>query len=122
MEIQSRQAGEPLRSFEEKQRALIDANRARVRAAREHLSAIAGEQLARLRESRERALEAAAGRSAPAEARDALELSEAALAAHEAPAPAEREARVRELAEAHRLERLHTPERIERAAQRLLQG
>jgi len=88
------------RSFEERQRALIDANRALVRAARADLAAVA---------------------QARTERRDQVELSEAALAAHE-PSTSEREARVRELAEAHRMERLHTPERLERAAQRLLEG
>ena len=124
MEIQGRQAGEPQRSFQENQRALIDSNRARVRTAREDLDAIAQERLVRLRASRERALAAATQESRSSERRDALELSDAALAAHDSgdSAPAQREARVRELADAHRMERLHTPERIERAAERLLEG
>ncbi len=124
MEIQGRQAGEPTRSremFEEKQRALIDANRARVRAAREDLAAVARERLARLRDARERVQTSDGSESRPRERADAVELSAAALETHE-PSSAEREARVRELAEAHRLEHLHTPERIERAAQRLLEG
>jgi hypothetical protein len=98
---------QPKKAYEQQQRALIDANRALVRAAREDLSAVARERLTRARESRAR--------------RDEIELSAAAQAASE-PSLAEREARVRELAEAHRMERLHTPERIERAAQRLLEG
>ena len=98
-------------SYEERQRALIDSNRALVRAAREDLAAVARERLARTREQNE----------ASAARRDEVELSAAALSASE-PSHAEREARVRELAEAHRMERLHTPERLERAAQRLLEG
>jgi hypothetical protein len=103
-------------SYEQQQRALIDANRALVRAAREELSSAARERLARLRA--EGAEHAEVRRSAQ---RDEVELSAAARAASE-PSNAEREAHVRELAEAHRMERLHSPERIERAAQRLLEG
>jgi len=113
MDIQAQ--GEPRKAFEQQQRALIDSNRALVRAAREDLAAVAAERNAKLRESRERATRETTQRS------DELELSAASVAASEA-SPSEREARVRELAEAHRMERLHTPERIERAAQRLLEG
>jgi len=126
MEIQGRQAGEPRPThqvYEEEQRALIDANRARVRAAREDLGVIAQERLARLRAARQQGLQTSRETQA-SERRDAIELSAAARAAHESQnsGPAQREARVRELAEAHRMERLHTPERIERAAERLLEG
>jgi hypothetical protein len=109
MDIQGNHSGPdgPMSAYEQRQRALIDANRALVRAAREDLSAVARERASRARENRTR--------------QDEIELSAAARAVSE-PSPAEREARVRELAEAHRMERLHTPERIERAAQRLLEG
>jgi hypothetical protein len=88
---------------------LIDANRALVRSARQNLTATAREQLSDSHEARRDA------------ARDEIRLTAAARTASQ-PSTAEREAHVRELAEAHRLEQLHTPERIERAAQRLLEG
>ena len=113
MNIQPSQSG-PERSqqaYEQRQRALIDANRALVRSAREDLVATGRERLARTREESARL----------SETRDELRLSAASVAASEE-SHAEREARVRELAEEHRMERLHTPERIERAAQRLLEG
>jgi hypothetical protein len=96
---------------EQRERALIDANRSLVRSAREDLSAAAKDRLAEMR----------AAQAETAARRDELRLSAAAEAASQSQ-PAEREARVRELAEAHRTERLNTPERIERAAQRLLGG
>jgi len=108
--------GESSKAFEKQQRALIDANRARVRAARQDLAAVAAERSAQSRQAREAASEPRAD-----ERRDAIQLSPAAVESSEA-SVAEREARIRELAEAHRMERLHTPERIERAAQRLLEG
>jgi hypothetical protein len=93
-----------------------------VRAARDTLSSAA---LRRLQEARERGGADGADGARAAESRearrDALELS-AAARAHDAPSAAEREARGRELAEAHQMQRLHTPERIARAAQRLLEG
>lgn len=103
MDIRSNQPGpeRARRAYEEQQRALVNANRAIVRAAREG-------RLGHAEELR-------------AELKDALELSAAAQAAQE-PSPAEREARVRELTEAHRLGQLHTPERLEQAAHRLLGG
>src|SRR5262245_29605253 len=122
MEIQGNQSGpeRAKRAYEQQQRALIDSNRALVRAAREDLSAAARERLAKLQEARDqRAADTVETRKNARQ--DELELSAAARAASE-PSTAEREARVRELAEAHRLDRLHTPERIERAAQRLLEG
>lgn len=107
MDIQSHSGPErSKRAFEQRQNELIDTNRALVRAARNNLSTAA------------RARQAEARREAP---RDAIELS-AASREVETPSSAEREARIRELTEAHRMERLHTPERIERAAQRLLEG
>lgn len=122
MDIHSNQPGpeRAKRAYEQQQRALIDANRARVRAARDDLSAAAQQRLANTEAAREQ-------RSSHTDdvrrtsQRDELEISAAARAASE-PSSAEREARIRELAEDHRLERLHTPERIERAAQRLLEG
>jgi uncharacterized membrane protein len=117
MDIQAQSGPERShQSYEQRQRELINANRALVRQARENLSAVAQERLAESREARRQSAEALASPR-----RDALELSAAARAASE-PSSAEREARVRELAQAHRMERLHTPERIERAAQRLLEG
>jgi len=110
MNIHSRQAGDPHDSFEQQQRALIDASRALVRAARQDLAAAAAERKLRLSEARQQP-----------ERRDEIRLSAAAIEAS-ASSPAEREARIEELAAAHRMERLHTPERIERAAQRLLEG
>src|SRR5215470_11323224 len=109
MDIQGTQSGpdRARQSFEERQRALIDANRALVRAARDTMA-------------RHRTAGADEARDERA-TRDEIRLTAAAENARE-PSPAEREARVRELAEAHRMERLHTPERIERAAQRLLEG
>jgi hypothetical protein len=84
------------------------------RSARDDLAAAAAQRAARQK--------AAEGAEAKAEAqRDAIEISEAATRSVES-STAEREARVRELAEEHRMERLHNPERIERAAQRLLEG
>jgi hypothetical protein len=117
MDIQGTHSGRERsrEAFDERQRALIDANRALVRAAREHLTAAAKERLARSQEAHERSAELRGA------ARDEIRLTPAARHASE-PTTAEREARVRELAEAHRLERLHTPERLERAAQRLLEG
>ncbi len=118
MDIQGNHSG-PERSketFAARQRSLIDANRALVRAARQNLSTAAKEQLADASERTARAAE-----SRRDAARDDIRLTPAAQAARQ-PSTAEREARVRELAEAHRLEQLHTPERIERAAQRLLEG
>jgi hypothetical protein len=109
--------GESNKAFEKQQRALIDASRARVRAAREDLAAVAAERSAQLREAR-----ADVADPRTEERRDEILLSSAARESSDAPSEAEREARVRELTEAHRMERLHTPERIERAAQRLLQG
>ena len=115
MDIQAQ--GEPARkAFEQQQRALIESNRALVRAAREDLKAVAAERHAKVREARDVAAREVEQRS---ERRDAIELSKAAVSSSEV--AAEREARVRELAEAHRMEQLHTPERIERAAQRLLE-
>jgi len=107
-------------TFEARQRALIDANRALVRAARQNLSSAAIE---RLTDSREAEVERAArgAESRRDAARDEVRLTPAVQTARQ-PSTAEREARVRELAEARRLEQLHTPERIERAAQRLLEG
>ena len=121
MEINASQSGpeRARRAYEQQQRALLDANRARVRAAREDLSTAARERLETLQDARaEREARNAEVRSAR---RDELELSAAARAASE-PSSAEREARVRELAEAHRANRLNTPERLEQAAQRLLEG
>lgn len=108
------------RAYEQQQRALIDANRALLRAARETLSTAANARLSNSQESRaKRASQGAdAGKNTR---RDEIELSAAARAVSE-PSTAERETRVRELTEAHRLEQLHTPERLERAAQRLLEG
>jgi len=112
MDIQGNQATpeRTKQAYEERQRALIDANRALVRAARENLAAVARERASRLPDPR------------PTDARrDEIRLSEAAQKASQ-PSTAEREARVRQLAEEHRMARLHTPERLERAAQRLLEG
>ena len=119
MDIQGSQPGpeRARQSYEERQRALIDANRALVRAARENL---ARQRLVEAEQAREqRSASAAASRREAA--RDEIRLTPAARAASE-PSHAEREARVRALTEAHRMERLHTPERLERAAQRLLEG
>jgi hypothetical protein len=119
MDIQGSQSGpeRARQSYEEQQRALIDANRALVRAARESL---ARQRLADAEHARaERAASAAESRREAA--RDEIRLTSAARAASQ-PTTAEREARVRELAEARRMERLHTPERLERAAERLLEG
>ncbi len=132
MEVQGRQAGEPTRSravFEAEQRALIEASRSRVRDARDHLEALARERLTNLRAAREQALaeeravrEARVrGRADAAERRDRIELSAEARALSEADASGD-ERRVAELAEEHRSGALNTPERIERAAQRLLEG
>ena len=96
-------------TYEELKQALLDANRALVRAANE----------SRLSQAEEIAPEEA--RADARARRDAIELSSAAQR-FDPPFSAEREARIRELAEAHRLDRLHTPERLERAAQRLLEG
>jgi hypothetical protein len=119
MDIQGTQSGpdRARQTYEERQRVLIDANRALVRAAREDMArqGLADAESARA----ERAASAAESRRAAA--RDEIRLTPAAQAASEA-SIAEREARVRELAEARRMEKLHTPERIERAAQRLLEG
>ncbi len=122
MDIQSNQPGpdRAKRAYEQQQRALIDANRARVRAARDDLSAAAQQRLANTQAAREQRSTQGADPRTTSRA-DELEISAAARAASE-PSSAEREARVRELAADHRLERLHTPERIERAAQRLLEG
>ena len=119
MDIQNTPGPDHSRRAYEQRQEQIDANRALVRSAREDLSAVARRRLANLREaSSERLKEAEGSKSAR---QDAVELSSAARSLSEA-SPAEREARIRELAEAHRMERLHTPERIERAAQRLLEG
>ena len=103
-------------SYEDRQRALIDANRALVRAARDVMIRQRVADAARARE--ERTSSADETRQVT---RDEIHLTAADGDANQ-PSPAEREAHVRELAEAHRMERLHTPERIERAAQRLLEG
>jgi anti-sigma28 factor (negative regulator of flagellin synthesis) len=108
------------RTYERQQDTLIDANRALVRAAREDMRAIARQRLSSLREASQQRAEETAQNRESARA-DSIELSQAAQAAAE-PSSAEREARVRELAQAHRMDQLHTPERIERAAQRLLEG
>lgn len=118
MDIQGSPSG-PERAKKAYDQALIDANRALVRAARENLSSVEAERQAELREARERSVRSTEARGR--ERRDEIELSAAARAASE-PSTAEREARVRALAEEHRMARLHTPERIERAAQRLLEG
>lgn len=117
MDIQNSGPERARQTYEEQQRALIDANRALVRAARDNL---ARQRLAEAQETRDQRASNAAD-SRRASARDEIRLTPAAQAASE-PSNAEREARVRELAEAHRMARLHTPERIERAAQRLLEG
>ena len=119
MDIQGTHSGpeRARQSYEERQRALIDANRALVRAARENM---ARQRLADAERAREQRT-AGAAEARRETARDEIRLTEAARAASQ-PSIAEREARVRELTEAHRMERLHTPERIERAAQRLLEG
>lgn len=119
MDIQGTHSGpeRARQTYEEQQRALIDANRALVRAARENL---ARQRLADAQTTREQRSASAADSRREA-ARDEIRLTAAAGAASE-PSNAEREARVRELTEAHRMARLHTPERIERAAQRLLEG
>lgn len=118
MDIRQTGTDRAQQSFEQKQRALIDQNRALVRAARDTLASIAKREVADI----ERQSSGQAGDVEGREAhRDEIVLSAAARAASE-PSTAEREARVRELAEAHRMERLHTPERLERAAQRLLEG
>ena len=120
MDIQGTNSG-PERSkdaFEARQRARIDANRALVRAARQNLSTAAKAQPSSSPEAEHAARSAESRRDA---ARDEIRLTEAARAASQ-PSTADREAHVRELTEAHRMERLHTPERIERAAQRLLEG
>jgi hypothetical protein len=119
MDIQGTQSGpdRARQNYDEQRRVLIDANRALVRAARETL---ARQRLADAERAR-RENAAAAADARQAAARDEIRLTPAARAANE-PSPADREARVRELAEAHRMEKLHTPERIERAAQRLLEG
>lgn len=104
-------------TFEQKQRALIDQNRALVRAARERLATVTQRQEDSIEIGSDETRELEERRAH----RDEIALSAAARAASE-PSQAEREARVRELAEAHRMERLHTPERLERAAQRLLEG
>jgi hypothetical protein len=122
MEVHGSQPGpeRSKRTYEQRQDALIDASRALIRAAREDLGAVARERLAEVRKGLERQVDAAGERREPART-DSIELSDAAQAAEE-PSTAEREARVRELTEAHRMDQLHTPERIERAAQRLLEG
>lgn len=107
-------------SFEQKQRALIDQNRALLRAAREDLASIARRRVDRV-EIEQHASDETREVEARHAQRDEIVLSAAARAASE-PSTAEREARIRELAQAHRMERLHTPERLERAAQRLLEG
>jgi len=122
MEVNANQPGpeSAKRAYEQQQRAVIDSNRALVRAARENLSAAAQQRLANLQEARDqRSADAVDSRQSART--DELALSAAARAASE-PSTAEREARVRQLAEARRLDVLHTPERIERAAQRLLEG
>jgi hypothetical protein len=119
MDIQGTHSGpdRARQSYEEQQRALIDANRALVRAARENLVRQRFAEAERARE--ERAASAAEHRREAA--RDEIRLTQAAAASRQ-PSTTEREARVRELAEARSMERLHTPERLERAAQRLLEG
>jgi hypothetical protein len=118
MDIRQSGTDRAQQSFEQKQRALIDQSRAFLRAARESLASISGKELAEAeRRSSEETHEVEERRAH----RDEIVLSAAARAAAE-PSMAEREARVRELAEAHRMHRLHTPERLERAAQRLLEG
>jgi hypothetical protein len=118
MDIRNSGPDRAQQSFEQKQRALIDQNRAFLRAARENLAAIARRQLEEVEQRSSGEAREVEERKAH---RDEIVLSAAARAALE-PSTAEREARVRELAEAHRMERLHTPERLERAAQRLLEG
>jgi hypothetical protein len=118
MDIQGASSG-PERAKKAYDQALIDANRALVRAAREDLSSVAAQRQADLREAREQAARDTTTRGR--ERRDEIELSAAARAASE-PSTAEREARIRALADEHRMASLHTPERLERAAQRLLEG
>jgi len=119
MDIQGTHSGpdRARQSYEEQQRALIDSNRALVRSARENM---ARQRLADAERTREQRAAGAAETRREA-ARDEVRLTQPAQAADQ-PSTAEREARVRELTEAHRMEQLHTPERIERAAQRLLEG
>jgi len=105
------------KAFEQRQRSLIDSNRALVRAARSDLRAAAAQRSARM-QAAEQNSEVNEAKAAP---RDEIHISEAAQRANE-PSSAEREARVQELAEEHRMERLHSPERLERAAERLLGG
>ena len=98
MHIRSTQPGpEPRDAHDALQRAVVAASRALARAARAE----------RLDQARAKGAE------------DALELS-AATVIEQAPDRAERDSRVSDLAEAHRLDRLHTPERIERAVHNLL--
>ena len=118
MDIRNTGTDRAQQSFEQKQRALIDQNRAFLRAARESLASIRHQELDEVERRSSQEPREVEGRQAH---RDEIVLSAAARAASE-PSTAEREARVRELTEAHRMERLHTPERLERAAQRLLEG
>jgi len=116
MDIQGTNSGaeSARRAYEQRMQAQIDANRALVRASRDAFTPPAQE--VSTESQRADARKASEGSSR----RDAIELSVAARA--DQPSPAEREARVRELTEEHRAQRLNTAERFERAAQRLLGG
>lgn len=142
MEVSGRQPGEPskaLRHLEESRIEVTHASRERLRAARRALDELSQRRLEQRQEARRLAaeLEAEAARNAAASraasrsasgdehAREAaqidrIELSPAARAAAPAVEEEVRARRVAELKELHAAGRLHTPERVERAATSLL--
>ncbi|MEW6073169.1 MAG: hypothetical protein AB1726_11345 [Planctomycetota bacterium] len=118
MEVRGRQPGgadEAQQRYREAQLELARANREHVRRAREVLQSLSTRRLERRR------LESRAAAEEIREPQDQIELSTAARAAASRPDEG-RDARVRELAGAHAEGRLNTPDRVERAAQRLLGG
>ena len=105
MEVHGRQPSEPhpaTERFRQNQRALFIANRSRLRAAREKL---------------------VEHQKSQRDVRESVDVIDVRTDRHFQPESDEvRTERVAQLERAHREGRLNTPERIEKAAQRLLEG
>ena len=116
MEVHGRQPTEPESSrqrYVERQESLFRANRERVREARELLADMSTERQGRVRDTRDGGRDQAIR---PRD-RDVIEVSLRRAEADEA-----RAERVAALKADHEAGRLNTPERVEQAAQRLLEG
>ena len=129
MEVHGRHAGDstpPHDRLRENQDRLQRANRARIRRAREALVDLTLQRGRRIRDAHDTERDLATDRTRrqidhARRRQDVLELSDAARV--ETPdADRARDERVEELQRDHAQGTLNTPERIERAAQRLLEG